>query len=339
MMNKLPKITAVIPCRNESSFIGNCLESVVNAEYPKDLIEVLVIDGNSSDGSFNLIKKYAKLYPQIKYYENPRLILAAAWNIGIQKANGNIIFAMNAHASIEKNYFINAVNFLIENSCDAVGPVIITHPQHDSEFGNAISTAMSNSFGVGNSKFRVGVQTPTKVDTVHMGAYRSYVFDKVGLYNENLIRSQDIEFHKRMGRLGMEIYLDPENKVHYYTRSKAKGFLRYGFLNGFWVTRPYAFGTSIASIRHLVPAFFCTALIFFGIGSFYNDYLMYILMAILIVYFLMAYIISINESVKQKNPYLILFLPIVFITYHITYGLGSIWGLLTALPTLIISKK
>lgn len=327
---KLPKISAIIPSRNERNYIVKCLESVLQSDYPKDLIEVLVIDGISSDGTVELIDSYAHMYPFIRRIDNPKKILASAWNIGVLSADGDIVFAMNAHATIEADYFMGGVQFLLNNNCDAVGPAVITHPQHDSEFGRAISIAMCNKFGVGNSKFRIGVDTPTLVDTIHMGAYKREVFEKIGMFNEKLLRSQDIDFHKRMTKGGLRIYLNPSIKIHYYTRSKANGFVKYAFLNGYWVTKPLAVGVAIASIRHLVPAFFVLSLMIFGLGSISFDLLKFPFYMVCISYIIIALAVSIIESIKNKNILMFVYLPIVFVTYHILYGIGSIWGFLTS---------
>ena len=259
--SELPFITAVIPCRNEEKHLGACLESIVNNHYPIEKLEVLVVDGLSEDRSRTIVAEYHARFPHIRLVENPKKILAAAWNNGVKEANGEIVFAMNAHAEVEDGYFRKCVEYLKDYEADCVGPVIITHPQEDTFAGKLIATALSHPFGVGNSRFRTGTSEPTWVDTVHLGAYKKEVFQKVGFYNEELVRSQDFDFHVRLHKMGGKILLVPEIKIHYYTRSNVKMFLKYGFINGYWATKPYYYGAFVAGIRHLVPMFFFLSLL------------------------------------------------------------------------------
>jgi glycosyltransferase involved in cell wall biosynthesis len=66
------KISVIIPCRNEEKFISKCLDSIIQQDYPKENLEVLVIDGMSEDKTREIIQKYSQRYPFIKLLENPK---------------------------------------------------------------------------------------------------------------------------------------------------------------------------------------------------------------------------------------------------------------------------
>jgi len=332
---KVPVVSAVIPCLNEEKYIGDCIASVVESDFPKDSLEIFVVDGLSSDSSRDVINKYCEGYDNVILIDNPKKILAAAWNLGIKHARGDIIIAMNAHAKIEPDYIKSCLKYLDEYEADCVGPVIVTHPQDETLIGKTIATAMSHPFGVGNSKFRTGVKKPTWVDTVHLCAYKKEVFDKVGVYNEELIRSQDIELHMRLKRAGGKILLAPGITIHYYTRTNPKGFIRYGFINGYWVTRPYCFGAFMAGLRHLVPLFFVLSILLLCIGSFWIAELEFLAIFILILYGLAAFAAAIHAAITQKRAIYIVLLPFIFASYHITYGFGALYGMVKA----IFSKR
>ncbi|MCG3117562.1 MAG: glycosyltransferase family 2 protein [Candidatus Manganitrophus sp. SA1] len=330
-----PFISAIIPCRNEEKYIESCLDSIIANDYPTDRFEVLVVDGMSDDSSRHIAAGYAARYAFIKVLNNPKKTLAAAWNVGIKNGKGDIIIAMNAHAAIEPDFLSKCVRYLQEYSADCVGPVIVTHPQDETLLGKAIATAMSHPFGVGNSRFRTGTKEPCWVDTVHFSAYRKEVFERVGIYNEELVRSQDIEFHLRLKFAGGKILLVPGMTVHYYTRSNPRGFVAYGFINGYWVTYPFRFGAVVAQVRHLVPLVFVSSIIGATILSVWLPRFSFMLLLILALYSFVAFSVAVMTALKKKDIRFVAFLPLVFLTYHVTYGIGSMVGFIRAL----VSKR
>lgn len=327
----LPFITAVIPCRNEEKYLGFCLESIITNGYPIERMEILVVDGMSEDNSRGIIAKFNAKYPQIQLVENPEKILAAAWNKGVKQGKGEIIFAMNAHAKVENEYFTKCIKYLRSYRADCVGPVVITHPQDETFFGQLLATALSHPFGVGNSRFRTGASEPTWVDTVHMGGYRKEIFAKTGYYNEQLVRSQDMDFHIRLKQAGGKILLVPEIKIHYYTRSDPKEFFKYGFINGYWATRPYSFGAFIAGVRHLVPMVFFLSLLIPIVAAFWIPSLLLLPALILLAYFSLGTAVSIDQAIKKNNVAYAICLPFIFFAIHLPYGIGSSAGMVQAI--------
>ena len=326
-----PFVTAIIPCRNEEKHIGPCLESIIGNDYPKGRLEVLVVDGLSDDSSRQIAQRYAAEYAFIRILDNPKRILAAAWNVGIRNGRGDVMISMNAHATIEPEFVSKCVRYLKEYDADCVGPVLATQPQEDTIFGKAIAVVMSHPFGVGRSRFRIGLSRPEWVDTVHCGACRREVFDRVGLYNEELVRSQDIELHIRMKSAGAKILLAPDITMSYYTRSNPMTFVQYGFLNGYWVTYPFRFGAVVARFRHLVPLVFVSGLAVLALLSVPVPELRFVLLPILALYAVVAIAASLKAAFDQRNVWLAGLLPLIFATYHVTYGIGSTAGLLRAL--------
>src|SRR4030042_6063885 len=183
-MSVLPFVSVIIPCLNEESFIGKCLGSIIDNNYPKDRLEILVIDGKSEDGTKAVLERYAHNYSFAKVFENPKKITPAALNIGIQNAKGEIIVRMDAHSSYEKDYISKCIKYLNEYNADNVGGMWITVPRNNSFVAKAIVSSLSHSFGVGNAYYRIGkAQEPRWVDTVPYGCYYKEVFKKVGLFD------------------------------------------------------------------------------------------------------------------------------------------------------------
>jgi len=215
-----PKVTIIIPCRNEEKFIEKVIKGAISQTYPKDRLEVFFVDGQSEDKTREIIELYSHKYPFIKLLINPYKYVPQAMNIGIKAVTGDIIVRMDAHSEYPEDYVEKIVYWLEKLNADNVGGVWITTPPADSLKAKAIALALSHPFGVGNSLFRIAknIKRPIEVDTVPFGCYLKEIFDKIGLYDERLIRNQDIELNKRLRKSGGKIYLIPDIKIKYCVR-------------------------------------------------------------------------------------------------------------------------
>ncbi|PJA62153.1 MAG: glycosyl transferase [bacterium (Candidatus Ratteibacteria) CG_4_9_14_3_um_filter_41_21] len=317
----LPFVSIIIPCRNEEKFIGKCLDSIIAQDYPKDRLEVLVVDGMSEDGTREIVERYTDmslrarslachceqseaisardklrnlgiatslpaLAMTLKLLDNPKKVTPCALNIGIKNAKGEIILWMSAHSRYEKDYISKCVKYLKEYDADNVGGVMITLPRDNAFIGKAIATVLSHPFGVGNSVFRTGAKEPKWVDTVFGGCYKKEVFDKIGLFNESLVRSQDMEFNLRLKKTGGKILLAPDIVSYYYPKSNLKDFFIHNFEDGSWVTYPLKFGIKAFSWRHLIPLFFILGLVGTGILGIFFSPLLWLFLFVLSSYLL-----------------------------------------------------
>lgn len=201
-MNEVPKVSVIVPCRNEGAFIGRCLDSVLANDYPPERLEILVVDGMSTDGSREILRPYGEKFPQIKVLENEKKVTPLAFNLGIRHATGQVVMILGAHSTCAKDYITKCVHYLDEYNADNAGGIIKTVPQKPGLVGGAITACLSHWFGVGGSYFRIHTDKPRWVDTVFGGCYRREVFERVGLFNEKLARGQDMEFNVRLNEGG-----------------------------------------------------------------------------------------------------------------------------------------
>lgn len=227
------KVSIIIPCRNEEKFIGKCLDSIIAQDYPIDNLEVLVVDGMSEDNTRKIVKNYIQKYSFVKLLENPQKIVPTALNIGIKNAKGDIFIIMGAHSIYEKDYIFKCVKYLHAYDVDNVGGIGITLPGDNTIIAKSIALALSHPFGVGNAYFRIGSKEPRYVDTVPFGCYKREVFDRIGLFDEDLVRNQDDEFNLRLIKNGGKILLGPDIISYYYARDSIhklwKMYFQYGY--------------------------------------------------------------------------------------------------------------
>lgn len=317
-------ISVICPIYNEEKYIGKCIDSILRQDYPKEDMEVLLVDGMSIDRTREIALSYSKEYPFIHLYDNPNKIVPYAMNIGIQAAKGDIVIRLDAHAIYPDNYFSELVAKLYELHADNVGAVCRTLPADDSPKCKAIAAALSSPFGMGNSYFRIGAKEIMQVDTVPFGCYRKEVFDKIGLYDIDLIRNQDDELNARLIKNGGKIYLIPYLIVDYFARNTIKKtgkmFYQYGLYKPL-VNKKLG---SPATIRQFFPLAFVLGLIFGLILSILIKYILISYVVVVTMYFLLALMFSLKSysSISQ-----VMWQIATYFTIHLNYGWGYLVGI------------
>lgn len=319
----------VIPTLNEERYIGNCLESLLQQDYPAEQLEVFLVDGGSTDNTCALIQQLSAQYPHLNLLHNPGQTIPKALNIGIQASSGRYIIRLDAHSTYPTNYISNCVKFLEETGADNVGGVCLNHGQ--GLWGKTIALLLASRFGVGNSSFRVGAKDGY-VDTVPFGAFRRDVFDKYGYYDVRLNRGEDNEMNYRIRKNGGKIYLANDIKVNYFCRDSVGSFIKMGFQNGKWNIITSSLCPGSMGVRHFIPLFFDLSLLLLGLGSVFSPYawLKYILLAEVLCYGLLDLGYAFSLALKNGWRY---FLPLVILypLFHISYGLGSLTALFNPL--------
>jgi cellulose synthase/poly-beta-1,6-N-acetylglucosamine synthase-like glycosyltransferase len=316
-------LTIIIPCRNEEKYIERCLTSLIELDFPKDELEIIVCDGKSTDRTVELVETFASKYPYIKLLNNEKQIAPSAMNIGIKASQGKFITRVDGHSEVFPDFIIKSLAELEKNpSLGCVGGFLIN--EYEDNISKVISYAMSSSFGVGSAYFRTG-EKDGYVDTVAFGTYRKEVFDKIGLFDEELVRNQDDELNFRVIKSGYKIFLKRDINAKYYVRASFKKLFKQYFQYGYWKVYVNKKHSAITTIRQLVPLFFVLYLIF-GISlSIFSKIIFYIFLSILILYISLA---AYSSYKKTKVLQEILQVMYSFCILHTSYGLGYLNGLI-----------
>lgn len=329
MPETLPSVSVIVPCRNEEGFIESCLGSILANDYPPALVEILVVDGMSRDGTRRIVERLEGSCPRLRLLDNPKGITSAGLNIGIKNATGTVIAWMSAHNTYPRHYLRRCVEAMLEYGADNSGGGIVTVARSQGVWASAVVAALSHPFGVGNSHFRIATSTgkPRWVDTVFGGCYRHAVFDRVGNFNEHLIRGQDMEFNLRLRRAGCRTLFVPDVRSNYYARTQPVEFARHCFVNGAWALLPFAYSDGMpVSWRHLVPMFFAASL---GIAlalAAVHPVGAWLVAAILAPYLAVSIAVGFRIAARSGRWKLALLMPLALGVLHLAYGLGSLWG-------------
>ena len=327
-------ISIIIPIRNEVKSIKRTIDSILYQNDMDQQIEILIADGMSHDGTREIIEDYHQNNENIHLIDNSEQIVAIGFNRALSIARGNYIIRIDGHSKIEHDFIKNSLKLFATVDADCVGGA--TQHVASGIIGDAIRISQTSRFGVGVVPFRLGSENGRFVDTLAFGVYKREVFEKLGGYDEELVRNQDDEFNFRLIQNGGKIWLDPSIKSTYYTRISLFKLFKQYFQYGFYKIRVMQKRKGFASWRHLFPGIFVLAL-----------FLSFILIPTIEIY-LPIYLIACSyavanilatlwEALKQiinqelRKNYFSLFsfilMPLVFFTLHFSYGLGFICGL------------
>ncbi len=320
----MQKVAIIIPTLNEERFIANCLDSVIAQTFPLEDMDIMVIDGGSSDSTCEIVSGYHKSYPNIRLLNNPGKIQSIAFNIGVENSSAPFVVRLDAHATYDKDY-INICNELLAKKLYGnVGGVCSILPQH-SRIGSEVNAIINQlKFGIGGASFRIGAEAGP-VDTVPFGAFPREVINKIGGMREDLPRGEDNEYNSRIRKAGYTIYLDPRIKCTYFARPDLKSSCRQMYNNGFSIGRLFHIDRRAVGLRHIIPLLFVLSVVSSLLSAAFIPALWYIPMGILALYFIVAFIASADACSKFGRKFFFI-LPIYFFCIHISYGIGTLIG-------------
>ena len=319
-----PFITIVLPCRNEEPYIAACLDSILATTYPLDRMEVLVVEGMSEDGTRDVLASYVARHSVIRVIDNRRQITPAALNVGIRAATGEIIVRMDAHVVYPPEYIPRLIDALQSSDADNVGGIIVTLPGDNTPMARAIAVGLSHPFAVGNAYFRIGLSAPRWVDSVPFGCFRREVFDRVGLFDEELVRNEDEEFNLRLVKYGGRILLLPEVVSYYFARRRLRDLGRMYYQYGYFKPLVVRKADGVMTLRQVVPALFVAILA----GSIALAPVLPVLgIAVgVAAAYLATMTVCVLGAVRKHGWRCALALCAVFPVVHFSYGIGSLRG-------------
>lgn len=323
-----PLVSVVVPVFNEERWIERCLQSILTQDYPPQLMEVLVVDGMSTDSTRDIVTRVAREDDRVRLLDNPRRRQPYAMNIGIQAARGEVIVRVDGHGTVTTGHVRRCVEYLLSTGAEHVGGV--SRATGTSYVGRAIALALTSPFGVGSARFRYTDQEG-QVDHVPWGAYRRDTFTRVGLFDERFLIGEDTELDFRINRAGGTVRLSPEIVTDYYCRASFPALARQYFSYGMARIRMVRKHGGLPSLRVLFPASFVCSFFLLATLSLIIP-LAPAVLALTALYAVAAVGASLPLAARSGWRYLPL-LPLAFLTLHLSHGCGFLSGLVRPLAS------
>src|SRR5574344_1824546 len=249
---------------NADKFLDKSLDCLKNQDYNHKNIEVILVDGKSTDRNKSIMLKFKEEYNNefnsIETLDNLKKTLPCGWNVALKKYKGDVVVRVDTHTIFNSNVILNNINE-INNGENIVGGKCISITNNNSIKEKLLLIAEESIFGCGIADFR-RKQSKEYVNTLAFAMYRREVFERVGYYNENLARTEDNEMHYRMRKAGYKFLLSPNITTYRYARSDLKSMIKQKYGNGKWIGITLYYCPKCFSIYHFIPLFFVLGLIF-----------------------------------------------------------------------------
>ncbi len=320
------RISFIVVAYNAAGSLGALLEDLLVQTIPHEQIEALLVDSASTDATRAIMLDFAKATPfEVKVLDNPRRWLASGINVALAAATGDAIIRLDAHARIPKDFLENNLRALARGE-DIVGGCVLGGAPSGA-WESVLRTVDTSRFCGGAAPFRNGGEA-RYVDTLAYALYRREVYDKVGLYDERLRRTEDNDMHYRMRKAGYRFYFSPDIVSYHAARATMRGQLRQKWGNGYWIGRTMRIQPRCFAPRHLIPALFVLALLF---GLLLLPFSVWPLLLLLSAYLACDLVFAVRGALSQESGRLLalLTLPFLFPAVHVVYGVGTLAGLLS----------
>jgi glycosyltransferase involved in cell wall biosynthesis len=326
------QVSVVVPCRNEIRFIRVFLESVIHQDFSRIRAEVLIADGMSEDGTRDVLAEYERRCPMLRVIDNPQKIAATGLNAAIRTARGDVIVRMDAHSQYAPDYVQSCFDTLNETDAANVGGPALTRA--DGYLPQAIALAYGSRFARGGAKSHDPAYEGY-VDTVTYGCWRKSTLERVGMFDERFYRSQDNELNRRIIAAGEKIWQSPKIVSWYRPRCGLLPLFHQYFQYGFWKVAILRKHGKPASWRQLIPGaslIIAAALLLGATGAAFAGPASWrtafeIAFASFAGLYCAAAVCAAFLLSRRDGWRFFPALPIIFATYHLSFGLGFLLGL------------
>jgi len=317
------KVSIIITARNEEKYLPMLFKDILNQTYPLQNIEVVLMDSNSKDNTRTLMEEFKTNNESlsVQIVTNERQIQAAGFNEGVKHATGDVVLKIDAHSRIPADFVQKNVNEIIAGAyvCGGNRPTVV---DSDDDFSKTLHIVEESALGSSIANYRKS-NTKRKVNSIFHGMYRKEVFEKVGLADERLLRTEDNEFHYRVRKSGYDIIFNPEIESYQYIRPTFIKMIKQKFANGYWIGLTSHICRDCLSLFHFGPGVFVATLL---VLMMLTPISFAPLLTVFGLYLLAVLGLSILEISKQKFNPILLLIPFIMMAVHFAYGIGTIKG-------------
>lgn len=332
-----PRVAVIIPTLNEASRIRDCIESLERNQLDGISMEIVIVDGGSSDGTKEIVSDFKSRFTNVRMIEAVGENLSHSRNLGISSSKADIIINFSGHVTAPENFIRTLVRTLVSSS-DEVAGVGCSQRLSANETSLVARAAFSISESMLGGRLIRPYQssrTAGPVASVAFCAYRKKVLEKVGPFDVSNSRGDDADLNLRIRKAGYKLLLTPETFVFYAPRNSLAGFWSQMFGSGRARTRiivknhalrMQAGGFSYLALMGL-PVYTILLMIAFGVGLPVRS----LLVASLAVYLVLLAASSAKLAFEWRKPSLFFLTILMYFMEHFGYGLGMDFELIASL--------
>ena len=328
-MAEWPRVSVIMPVINEERHLAESVENILAQDYPGEL-EVVIAVGPSHDRTHEVADALHTAHANVTVVDNPSGRTPSGLNAAIAATTGEIVVRVDGHAMIPADYVRTGVQVLEQTGADNVGGIMAA--EGITEFQVAVARAMTSRFGVGGASFHVGGEAGPAL-TVYLGCFRKSALDRVGGYDETMVRAQDWEMNLRIRQSGGVVWFTPDMQVTYRPRTTVRALARQYHEYGRWRREIARRHPETTSLRYLAAP---VTVVGVGVGTALaavgavsgRHWLTAVGLAAPVTY--AAGNLAASAQAALREPRLPLrtarHLPVVFATMHGAWGAGFLRG-------------
>jgi len=325
-----PTVSIVVPCLNEEKRIQTLLDAIFAQTYPRELLDVTIADGHSTDKTREVIAQFQREHPDLKItvIDNDARTIPAGVNRAIAASSGEIILRLDGHSGPYPDYVEKSVAALENGKGQNVGGVWEICPGAETWIARSIAIAAAHPLGVGDALYRHAKQAAV-VDTVPFGAWKRSLVEEIGGYDESLLSNEDYEFNARIRQSGGKIWLDPAIRSLYFARPTLNALARQYWRYGFWKFRMLRRYPATLRWRQALPPLFVLSLLGGAFLSLAWPVFGWLLAFELLAYFGILGQAGLRSTIQHRGAFLLFGLPLAITVMHVAWGSGFLWSVLT----------
>jgi len=309
-----PAVSVVLPVLNEERHLRAAVGSVLGQGYGGEL-EVVLALGPSTDRTDDVAAELAAADPRVHCVSNPTGRTPEGLNLAVAASRHPIVARVDGHAELPPGYLATAVTLLRDHGADNVGGIMSAEGITPLE--QAVATAMTSKFGVGNARFHVG-GSEGPADTVYLGVFRRSALVRVGGYDEGFSRAQDWEMNYRIRTTGGLVWFSPSLRVSYRPRGSLVKLARQYFNYGRWRREVMRRHPESVNLRYLAPPLALLGIVAGLVLGAIGFWPAYLLPAGYVAAVVAGAIVE-GRSLPVRAK---LALPLVFAVMHLSWGSG-----------------
>ena len=323
-------VSLAIVARDAELFLPDLLSDILSQTYDKKKIQLIFVDSCSVDKTKEIFEKFKidheSEFLSVSIKDNLKKTIPCGCNVALKEVTGEVFVRVNAHTRIREDFIEKNIEY--HKSGELITGVVFNSIIHgDSLWKKLLLFVESSPFEGSIAEFKDSNKIGY-VKTIPNAFYNMKVFKDVGEYDERLPRSEDNEIHYRMRKKGYKLLLIGDLGLCQYVRSSLRGISKQKFLNGRWISLTLGVSPKCFSVYHFIPFIFLVSILFFTI-LFLLFSIKYPLIFLVFTYLVISLSMTFFSMFKIKEFDLIyLISPLLFFYLHITYGLGSLYGLI-----------
>ena len=320
-------ISLIVPCRNERRYIEAFCAGALRQQLPPGWsMQLVIADGDSDDGTRELLQKISEAEPRVHWIANPQRIVSSGLNRALTQAEGEVIVRMDVHTEYADDYIAQCLSALVETGADNVGGPWRAEPDADGgPMQHAVAAAFQSRWVAGGARSRQ-LDHNGWVDTVYLGAWPRATFERYGSFDESLVRNQDDEHNLRIVKGGGRVWQSSRIRSVYRPRATLRQVFRQYLQYGYW--KPFVMKKhgQVGSVRHAVPVVFVALLALSSLVALLGGPA-WPWLCVAIPYAGGVVAMTVAVGVERRLPWPVAWrVPAVIATYHLAYGAGSLFG-------------